>query len=112
MYELGARVRAARQDKGMSQSDLARATGLSPGAVSRIEAGEREPGSATLGRLAQALGSEVGVLMGQDRPVRPQAVSEHDGEVLEAIQLIAQSMPSLPVAGRRRVLQVLRAVLS
>ena len=124
MDELGARVRTARESKGMTQSDLARATRLSPGAVSRIEHGERVPGSTTLARLAQALGLEVGALLNggqpQPKPRPPQpteavmlpSMPDHDGEVLEAIQLIARDMPSLPQAGRKRVLLVLKAVLS
>lgn len=120
MNELGVRVRAARERKGMTQSDLARATGLSPGAVSRIEGGERVPGSATLGRLAQALSLEVGALLSGEavRAAQPveavmlPMVPEHDGEVLEAIQLIARDMPGLPLAGRRRILLIIKAALA
>jgi len=114
MDTLGARVREARARQGMTMSDLARATSLSPGAVSRIEAGERTPGSATVARLAVALGVEAGHLLtgnGGPAPVA-QPQPKVDGDVLEAIQMIARTMPSLPPAGQRRVLLIIKAALA
>ena len=68
MDTIGTRVREARQKRGMSRADLARAAGLSGGAVSRIESGERSPGAETLARLARALGVELDYLMGGRQP--------------------------------------------
>lgn len=123
MDELGDRVRQARERKGMTQGELARASGLSPGAVSRIEHGERTPGAETVRVLAQALGLEPGELLGGARPVSLQIVPapvaqpaqpahpEANGRVLEAIQLVASIMPTLPVGGQARVLRIIEAAL-
>lgn len=121
---VGARIRAAREARGMSMSELARAAGLSPGAVSRIERGEREPGSGTLAAMARALGSGPGELLGRGEAPRALApvqaptavmfadqVEPVDRTVLQAIETIARRMPAIPPAGRRRVLGVILALL-
>src|SRR5690348_5679491 len=108
MDTIGARVREARQRRGMSRADLARAAGLSGGAVSRIESGERSPGAETLARLARALSVESGQLMGA--PALPTVtVAPPVGfgaalppEVIEAMATVARAMPALPVQGRQR----------
>ena len=51
----GARVKALRQAKLMTQEDLAEATGLAVRTVRNIEAGRVSPTLTTVGRLAEAL---------------------------------------------------------
>ena len=52
----GARVRAVRQEAGMSQEALAEAAGLHPTFISNVERGYRVPSVPTLIRLASSLG--------------------------------------------------------
>jgi transcriptional regulator with XRE-family HTH domain len=59
---LGGRLRAARQRRGMTQSELARDL-ASTAYVSRIEAGQRRPDAALLERLAARLGVEADQLL-------------------------------------------------
>jgi Zn-dependent peptidase ImmA (M78 family)/transcriptional regulator with XRE-family HTH domain len=49
------RLRLARDLQQASQSDLARAAGLTPAAISQFESGSTRPGGATVTRLAEAL---------------------------------------------------------
>lgn len=100
----------------MSRADLARAAGLSGGAVSRIESGERSPGSDTAARLARALGVDVGSLMDGAAPPAPPtapAVSARGvaPELAEAIATLIAVVPALPRNGQRRVLGVIRVLL-
>ena len=54
---LGERIKEKRERGGMSMGQLARASGVSAAAISRIESGERtSPGIDTLESLASALG--------------------------------------------------------
>lgn len=54
---MGARVRKAREDRGMSQNDLAEIVGLGDGqALSKYERGERGFSHVQLGRIADAFG--------------------------------------------------------
>jgi Zn-dependent peptidase ImmA (M78 family)/DNA-binding XRE family transcriptional regulator len=49
------RLRLARDLQQASQSDLARASGLTPAAISQFESGSTRPGTATVARLAEVL---------------------------------------------------------
>jgi predicted transcriptional regulator len=52
-------VREARSRAGLSQRDLALRADTSQSVVARIEAGQTQPGSDTLGRLLEAAGFEL-----------------------------------------------------
>ncbi len=64
--ELGTVVRETRQRRGLSQQALADRAGLSRNFVAQIERGESSPTVATLARLAAALGTTVGELLGEE----------------------------------------------
>lgn len=56
---LGKRIRARRQELGMSQEALAHAAGMDRSYVGRIERGEHNLTFTALVRLARAMGSDV-----------------------------------------------------
>lgn len=60
-YELGRSVRELREERGWSQTELARAAGMTQSAVARFEAGGTVPTLVVLERLARALGVELAV---------------------------------------------------
>jgi transcriptional regulator with XRE-family HTH domain len=53
---IGGRLRALRQQRGFSQGDLERASGLARSYISRVEHGHTVPSLETLERFAAALG--------------------------------------------------------
>ncbi len=53
--EIGERMREIREQRGYSQRDLAKRSGLSANAISRIERGENSPTVSSLHQLAAAL---------------------------------------------------------
>ncbi|HVA64378.1 MAG TPA: helix-turn-helix transcriptional regulator [Terriglobales bacterium] len=55
MIGIGARIRQARLERGLSQGDLESRTGLLRCYLSRVENGHTEPSLQTLARLAAAL---------------------------------------------------------
>lgn len=59
----GKYIAALREEKGMSQRELSRRTGLGNATISRIEAGEGNPGPDTLVKIADALSIPVDELM-------------------------------------------------
>ena len=63
------RLRAARELKGLSQTELAVRAGLQPSAVSHFETGRRQPSFDNLRRLADALTVSIDYLLG--RTVEP-----------------------------------------
>lgn len=58
-HQLGKTVRAMREARGLSQNDLARATGMTQSAVARFEAGGIIPTLPIIERLAHALDADV-----------------------------------------------------
>ena len=58
--ELGQRLKAARENLGYTQAQVADALGLSRAAVTQLEGGMRFPNSFQLARLAEMYGREVG----------------------------------------------------
>lgn len=56
---LGRAVAAIRQEQGLTQTALARATSIQQAEISRIERGHGNPTVDTLARLAAALGREL-----------------------------------------------------
>jgi transcriptional regulator with XRE-family HTH domain len=63
-FELGAAVRARREEHGWSQAQLAGEAGMTQSAVARFEAGGTVPTIPVLQRLAAALGTELIVQLG------------------------------------------------
>lgn len=62
--EIGKRIGQIREEKGLTQSALAREMGVSQSAVSQIEAGERNPSYEMLRQIATALKVSVPHLVG------------------------------------------------
>lgn len=58
-YELGRTVRALREQRGWSQTELARLSGMTQSAVARFESGGTVPTLPVLERLAGALDAEL-----------------------------------------------------
>lgn len=54
--QVAANVRLLREAAGLSQVDLARRAGVDLRTITRVEAVHREPGVATLARIARGLG--------------------------------------------------------
>ena len=58
-FELGGTVRTLRQQRGLTQSQVARAAGMTQAIVARFEAGGAIPTVPVLDRLAEALGADL-----------------------------------------------------
>jgi transcriptional regulator with XRE-family HTH domain len=61
--KLGANLRSARTQLGMSQEQVADRSGVHATEVSRIEAGKRDPRVSTVERLAKAVKMKPGELL-------------------------------------------------
>lgn len=72
---LGMRLRTLRQERGLTQAELAERAGLDQGHLARIERGTRWPRMVSLYCLADALGAAIGRLL-----------DEHDEQAAEAMR--------------------------
>ena len=59
--ELAARLAEARDERGLTQRDLSKATGIVQGDISKIENGNANPSFSTLVRLAEGMGKKLKV---------------------------------------------------
>ena len=64
--ELGKKIQELRKLKGLTQEELADRTSLSTRTIQRIENGEVDARTYTLGRLAEALNVELDILLVKD----------------------------------------------
>ncbi len=67
MEELGKNIRHIRKDKGITIQGLAAATALSPSFISRMERGDLNPSIASVKKIADALGIQVGSLFQEEK---------------------------------------------
>lgn len=71
------RMHIARGKIRISQAELARRLGVSPGAVGNWESGTRSPDAEMLSRIADALGCTVDYLLGREEmPEKPSATDD------------------------------------
>ncbi|HEY8615412.1 helix-turn-helix transcriptional regulator [Phenylobacterium sp.] len=77
---IGARIRTRRRQLGLSQSDLAEKLGVSFQQVQKYERGANRVAASTLVMTAQALGTTVGALVGEEANGRAE-----DDEIFRAL---------------------------
>lgn len=53
--QFGANLRAAREQRGLSQETLAQRAGMDPAEIRRLESARRDPGVRVVTRIARAL---------------------------------------------------------
>lgn len=66
MDAIGERIKEARQERGLSQEELAQIINSTKSAISRYESGKRQPRLDQLRRIANALNVTVGFLQGYE----------------------------------------------
>ncbi len=65
MQPIGRNIRALRQLLGVTQTKLASKVGVAPAYISQIESMSRMPSVRVTHRIAEALGTTVGTLLGE-----------------------------------------------
>jgi transcriptional regulator with XRE-family HTH domain len=79
----GQRLRELRVERGISQDQLARRTGIHSTAIGRFERGAREPRLRSILRLAGGLGVKSGRLLDDlgERRLTPREFDRHFGQL-------------------------------
>lgn len=94
---LGPRLVAAREARGLNQSELARKAGLQPAAIGHFEHGRRHPSFANIRALARALGVSADYLLGTSPGMSGATTAFRNEELLsnadrERIQLMIDAL--------------------
>lgn len=76
--EIGPRLRAAREEKGLSLRSLASAIGVSPSLLSQVETGKTKPSVSTLYALVSQLDISTDVLLGREKTPPPRSKKDAD----------------------------------
>lgn len=63
--DMGARIKTAMLEAGLSQRELAKKAGITEGAVSRYTSGSRTPDTSTVVKLADALEVTTDYILGR-----------------------------------------------
>lgn len=106
----GPRLRRLREQKDLSQFELAQLVDVEPGLISRYERGVGMPGSRTLVALARVLDVTVGrLLLGEEDDARSRAHAPiRDAVLLERFR----ELDSLDRKQRQLVIDLIDAVLA
>lgn len=96
-------IRQRRLDRGWSQEELARHSGLSTRTIQRIEAGQT-PGLESLKCLAAVLETSISTLVQEQNMSNPKVEKQNHDLMINQIELeaieFAQSILSRPTKGR------------
>jgi putative molybdopterin biosynthesis protein len=102
-WAAGARLRLARQARGLSQQQLARMAAVTRQAVSAVESGHSDPSLRVALTLSRALGMTVEELFGPGDPAHPvlaQPVAPVGGEGSRVVlAAVADTFVALPLRG-------------
>lgn len=101
LQAVGARIRTAREAKGMTQEDLAAALELSRNHISVIERGIKAPRLETFVALANILGVSADSLLFD--------VIDHASDSVSSE--LSESLSALPKDDQKRILNAIRALL-
>jgi transcriptional regulator with XRE-family HTH domain len=104
--ELGSRIRALREQMGLTAAGLARRAGIDPAALLRIERGDNtNPSFATIARIADALDLSLDVFRSAKgrRSVKTTDVDRirREEDVLAAYRLVEEAAKHLERASRQ-----------
>lgn len=94
--ELGKRIRLAREDAGLTQSELAELLGLGhPQSISRYERGETEVPQRRLRRIAEATGKPLGFFLADGDEAEAPAAPLADPATLALAKQILEELRAL-----------------
>ncbi len=107
---LGRRVRHLRRERHWTLAELGHQCGLTPGQLSLVENGKREPRLSHLTRIAAALGTTAASLLGPDAPSERAALEIAWERASRTPLYTALGLPNVK-AGPRLPTEVLHALL-
>jgi transcriptional regulator with XRE-family HTH domain len=95
---IGDRIRRRREELQLSQSELARRSGLTAAAIWQYERNERTPSSDALAKLAKSLKVSADYLLGVREPAWEDLVLDKD------LQVMFRGLPQLSEADKQKLL--------
>jgi transcriptional regulator with XRE-family HTH domain len=95
--EVGALIRKARREAGLTQAELARRSGTSQATLSTYERERKDPSASTATRILAAAGSKLATVPAARAVWSPGAAElERRGRILAEVIDLAERLPSNP----------------
>ena len=108
---IGARVRALRNEAGLTQAEIAEAAGITPESMSRIERGRLSPSTDLVTRLAAAIGVVPGALFERGpAALKKPTLRAVDRRLLQVVRDLPEPQVEDVVRGLRLLIEVGRHV--
>ena len=104
----GEKLKCLRQERGMTQAELAERLGVSPSAVGMYEQGRREPEGALLARIAAILRCSADELLNVDAPSEVSDVIDGFARTLESQRGLMYNGAPLSREDRRKLVDAIR----
>ncbi len=108
MMKIGTAVRAFRLQKGLSQGDIEKKTGLLRCYLSRVENGHTVPSLETLSKIAQALDLSITQFFADDSLGRQSKLQELTDEELRFLNQIRRYSTNLNESDRKLLLAMVK----
>jgi transcriptional regulator with XRE-family HTH domain len=108
MMKIGTSVRAFRLQKGLSQGDIEKKTGLLRCYLSRVENGHTVPSLETLSKIAQALDLPITQFFADDSLGRQSKLQELSDEELRFLNQIRRYSTNLNESDRKLLLAMVK----
>lgn len=105
---IGNTIRTYRLQKGMSQGDIEKRTGLLRCYLSRVENGHTVPSLETLQKIARALGLQLSEFFAEDRMARDLGGLNLDEDEIRFLTQIQRYSAHLSESDRRLLLAMVR----
>lgn len=104
---LGQRLKEARKNKGLTQTELGRLLGLSDATINRYEKDLRSPDPRTLKKLAGLLEISVDYLLNHEQ----QEIDELSQSWPEGVKALRRAHSQMTPAERRGLLKIINAMV-
>jgi transcriptional regulator with XRE-family HTH domain len=108
MMEIGATIRAQRLQKGLSQGDIEKKTGLLRCYLSRVENGHTVPSLETLSKIARALDLPITEFFAADAPRSKASARQLSGEEMRFLSQIRRYSANLSESDRKLLLATVK----
>ncbi len=105
-------LKQLRKDKGLTQAELARLTGLKVSAISMYENGNREPNFETLEIFADFFNVDMDVLLGREKKANTTRISKGKDILPGKTERAAEALPPLSPRDERQIARDLEKMLA
>ncbi len=108
MMKIGTTIRAFRLQKGLSQGDIEKKTGLLRCYLSRVENGHTVPSLDTLSKIATALDLPISQFFSEEAPGRSLSTQKFSDDELRFLTQIRRYSSNLNESDRRLLLAMVK----